>query len=241
MANNSIVTSNRASITVEGAKVLIDSVKDGLKLVSQGYLAVTPMVAKLYDTKAHKALGYRNFDELCTMEFAMSHGTSVGIRKVFDKFGDIDKDNKYYIPEKYLEYGYTKLLLFTDKNFEKSGIDPIEKFTPEMTISDMKSVLASTLENKAKSQDESAIDTESTDSEKSIIDNSESTESTESTETTESTESEKIDVKSDKKIINDLIVSIKSLKLTMDYLKPEKACLLDAIEANLKELKKLAK
>ena len=238
MANNSIVTSNKASITVDGAKALNDSVKDGLKLVSQGYLAVTPMVAKLYDTKAHKALGYRNFDELCTMEFAMSHGTSVGIRKVFDKFGDIDKDNKYYIPEKYLEYGYTKLLLFTDKNFEKSGIDPIEKFTPEMTISDMKSILASALEDKAKSQDESAIDTESTDSEKSIIDNSDSEKSTESTE---STESKKIEVKSDKAIIEDTIVTIKSLKLTMDYLKPEKACLLDAIEANLKELKKLAK
>ena len=235
MANNSIVTSNKPSITVDGAKALIDSVKDGLKLVSQGYLAVTPMVAKLYDTKAHKALGYRNFDELCTMEFAMSHGTSVGIRKVFEKFGDIDKDNKYFIPEKYLKYGYTKLLLFTDKNFEKSGIDPIEKFTPEMTIADMKSVLASALEDKAKSQDESAIDTESTESEKSIIDNSESTEST------ESTESEKIEVKTDKAIIEDTIVTIKSLKLTMDYLKPEKKALLDAIEANLKELKKLAK
>lgn len=241
MANNSIVTSNKASITVDGAKALIDSVKDGLKLVSQGYLAVTPMVAKLYDTKAHKALGYRNFDELCTMEFAMSHGTSVGIRKVFDKFGDIDKDNNYFIPEKYLEYGYTKLLLFTDKNFEKSGIDPIEKFTPEMTIADMKSVLASTLEDKAKSQDESAIDTESTESEKSIIDNSESTEPTNPTESTESTESEKIEVKTDKAIIEELIISIKGLKLTMDYLKPEKKALLDAIEANLKELKKLAK
>ena len=235
MANNSIVTSNKAIITVDGAKALIDSVKDGLKLVSQGYLAVTPMVAKLYDTKAHKALGYRNFDELCTMEFAMSHGTSVGIRKVFDKFGDIDKDNNYFIPEKYLEYGYTKLLLFTDKNFEKSGIDPIEKFTPDMTIADMKSALTSALEDKAKKQDESAIDTESTESEKSIIDNSESTEST------ESTESEKVEVKTDKAIIEELIISTKSLKLTMDYLKPEKKALLDAIESNLKELKKLAK
>lgn len=235
MANNSIITSNKASITVDSAKALIDSVKDGLKLVSQGYLAVTPMVAKLYDTKAHKTLGYHNFDELCTMEFAMSHGTSVGIRKVFDKFGDIDKDNNYFIPKKYLEYGYTKLLLFTDKNFEKSGINPIEKFTPEMTIADMKSVLASALEDKAKSQDESAIDTESTDSEKSMIDNSEPT------EPTEPTELEKIEVKTDKAIIEDIIVTIKSLKLTMDYLKPEKKALLDAIESNLKELKKLAK
>ena len=37
-----------------------------------------------------------------------------------------------------------------------------------------------------------------------------------------------------------MIVEIKRLKLTMDYIKPEKKVLLDAIEANLKELQKLA-
>ena len=238
MSKNALATQKTSELSLAGASALVSSIKDGMKLVSQGYLAITPDVAKLYDHKGYKALGYKNFDEMCAMEFGMSHGTTVGIRKVFDKFGSVSKDNAYTIPEKYLEYGYTKLLLFTDKKFTEAGIDPIEAFTPDMTMVEMKSALSDKLTEKAKEQDKSAIDTTAEDvsretseqaEEKSIIDNSE-----------ESAEVE-IEKVSDTDAIKSMIVEVKRLKLTMDYLKPEKKILLDAIEANLKELQKLAK
>lgn len=232
MSNTQIATQKTNELSLNGAQALVSSVKDGLKLVSQGYLAITPDVAKLYDCKGYKALGYKNFDELCTMEFGMSHGTTVGIRKVFDKFGSITKENKYLIPEKYLDYGYTKLLLFTDKKFAETGIDPIAEFTPDMTIAQMKDALKARLDDKAEKQDNSAIDTTAKDvsretsdnSEKSIIDNSESSEV-------------EVDVK---QMIASIIAEVNEVQKLVD-LKPEKMVLFDAVLANLKEIKKLIK
>lgn len=231
MAKTQIATQKTNELSPQGAQTLVNSVKDGLKLVSQGYLAITPDVAKLYDCKGFKALGYKNFDELCTMEFGMSHGTTVGIRKVFDKFGSVTKENKYIIPEKYLAYGYTKLLLFTDKKFVETGIDPIAEFTPEMTIAEMKDVLKARLEDKAEKQDKSAIDTTaedvshetSDDSEKSIIDNPEA--------------AAEVDVK---QMLANIIVEVEEVR-KLTNLRPEKDCLFDGVIANLKDIRKSIK
>ena len=227
MANTNLATVKTAELSVKGAEQLVSSVKDGLKLVSQGYLAITPDVAKLYECKGYKALGYKNFDELCAMEFGMSHGTTVGIRKVFDKFGTVSKDNVYSIPDKYLEYGYTKLLLFTDKKFVEAGIDPIKEFTPDMTMAQMKDALKNCLEAKADKQDKEAIDT------------------TASEVTTENTSENTTEVASKvvadpKEIAQDIIDSVITLS-TLVELKPEKMVLFDAILANMKEIKKLIK
>ena len=230
MSNLATVKTNE--ISLEGASALRDSIKEGLALVSKGYLAITPDVAKLYDCKGYKALGYKNFDEMCTMEFAMSHGTTVGIRKVFDKFGSVTKENKYLIPDKYMEFGYTKLLLFTDKKFEETGINPIEEFTPDMTIAQMKDALKLRLEEKAEKQDKTAIDTTATEATEATA-----TEATEEvTEVTEATE--EVTAKS---IIDNMLADSKTLAKLMSDLKPEKKVLIEAIEANLKELRKLAK
>ena len=230
MAN--LATTKTNEISLAGAQTLVASVKDGLALVNKGYLAIAPDVAKLYDCRGYKALGYRNFDELCALEFGMSHGTTVGIRKVFDKFGSVSKENKYTIPDKYAEYGYTKLLLMTDKKFEDAGINPIETFTPDMTIAEMKDALKAKLEDKAEKQDESAIESTATikeDIEKSIIDNSE-----ESTEITADVEASPIDR------ANEIIELVKQLQSEVE-LKPEKMVLFDAVLANMKEIKKLIK
>lgn len=234
MSNTSLATQKTSELNLAGAQALVESVKDGMKLVSQGYLAITPDVAKLYDCKGFKALGYKNFDELCTMEFGMSHGTTVGIRKVFDRFGSISKDNKYSIPEKYLEYGYTKLLLFTDKKFNEAGINPIEEFTPDMTMAQMKDALKVRLEEKADKQDKEAIDTTATE-EKSIIDNSATEEATATEEVTE--EAQELDPV---KIASEVIELVKELQ-SMVELKPEKMVLFEAVLANMKEIKKLIK
>ena len=233
MANNSI--SNKTNeISLSGAQSLVNSIRDGLALVSKGYLMIAPDVAKLYDCKGYKALGYKNFDEMCTLEFGMSHGTTVGIRKVFERFGSVSKENVYSIPEKYLEFGYTKLLLMTDKKFEEMGINPTETFTPDMTINDMKEALKAKLEDKAKKQEAEAIDTTATEpteatEEMSIIDNS-------------TEENLPTAVKSATDIIGEMLDNSKMLReLLKDKIKPEKMALLDAIEANLKDLKKVAK
>ena len=230
MAN--LATTKTNEISLAGAQTLVASVKDGLALVNKGYLAIAPDVAKLYDCKGYKALGYRNFDELCALEFGMSHGTTVGIRKVFDKFGSVSKENKYTIPDKYAEYGYTKLLLMTDKKFEDAGINLIETFTPDMTIAEMKDALKAKLEDKAEKQDESAIESTATikeDIEKSIIDNSK-----DSTEITSDAEASPIDR------ANEIIELVKQLQSEVE-LKPEKMVLFDAVLANMKEIKKLIK
>lgn len=230
MAN--LATTKTNEISLAGAQTLVASVKDGLALVNKGYLAIAPDVTKLYDCKGYKALGYKNFDEMCALEFGMSHGTTVGIRKVFAKFGSVSKENKYTIPDKYAEYGYTKLLLMTDKKFEDAGINPIETFTPEMTISEMKDALKAKLEDKAEKQDESAIESTATIKEgieKSIIDNSE-----DAAEVPEDVEASPIDR------ANEIIELVKQLQSEVD-IKPEKMALFDAVLANMKEIKKLIK
>lgn len=232
MANTSLATKDNA-ISLTGAQTLVNSVKEGLKLVSQGYLAITPDVAKLYNCKGFKALGYKNFDEMCAMEFGMSHGTTVGIRKVFDRFGTISKDNNYSIPDKYLEYGYTKLLLFTDKKFENAGINPIETFTPDMTMAEMKSVLYDALEAKAEKQDTEAIDTTASEVENVSRETSDGS--------TSDGEVESGKEPTDKDLLNDIMSIAKELKERMNYIGGEKSCLLDAIIADAKELKKVAK
>ena len=231
MSNTQIATQKTNDLSLAGAQSLVSSVKDGLKLVSQGYLAITPDVAKLYDCKGFKALGYKNFDELCAMEFGMSHGTTVGIRKVFDKFGLVNKEGKYVIPEKYLEYGYTKLLLFTDKKFVEAGVDPIEVFTPDMTIAEMKDVLKSKLEDKVKKQEKSAIDT-------TAEDVSRETSEGDNSETSTSGNSETSAELDTKQMTADIIAEVQELQKLVE-LKPEKMVLFDAVIANLKEIKKL--
>lgn len=229
MAN--LATTKTNEISLAGAQTLVASVKDGLALVNKGYLAIAPDVTKLYDCKGYKALGYKNFDEMCALEFGMSHGTTVGIRKVFAKFGSVSKENKYTIPDKYAEYGYTKLLLMTDKKFEDAGINPIDTFTPDMTISEMKDALKAKLEDKAEKQDESAIESTATikdDIEKSIIDNSEPAEVAEDVPATLADKA------------SEIIELVKELQSEAN-LKPEKMVLFDAVLANMKEIKKLVK
>lgn len=228
-----LATKKSFELSVTVANELVTSVKDGLALVSKGYLTITPHVAKLYDGKAFKALGYKNFDEMCAMEFGMSHGTTVGIRKVFDKFGSKnEKTGSYSIPEKYLEYGYTKLLLFTDKKFEQAGINPIETFSPDQTMAEMKSALAEKLEDKAKSQDENAIDATA-----SEVENV----SRETSDETASEENATAEERTDKDLLNDIMSIAKELKDRMNYIGGEKSCLFDEIIATAKELKKVAK
>ena len=230
MANITTVKTNE--ISLKGAEDLRDSIKKGLALVSKGYLAITPDVAKLYDCKGYKALGYKNFDEMCTLEFGMSHGTTVGIRKVFERFGTVSKENKYSIPDKYTEYGYTKLLLFTDKKFAETGIDPIAEFTPDMTIAEMKDALKLKLEDKADKQDKTAIDTTA----EEVSENTTAEEVSENTTAEQATE--EVTAMS---IIDNMMADLKTLEKLMADLKPEKKLLLEGIGYNLKELKKLAK
>ena len=225
----------KVTISKDNAAKLVSVVKDGLALVNKGYLAITPDVARLYDTKAYEVLGYKNFDDLCVNEFGMSHGTTVGIRKVFALYGTkSSKDGSYSIPEKYTEFGYTKLLLFaTDKKkFEQAGINPIEEFSPKMTIGEMKSHLQAILTDKAKEQDATAVDTtatEDTNEETSIIDNSEEVATEEvATDNKEMTPNE---------IIDDMVATIDALR--KEYpIRAEKAALYDAVISDLKEIKK---
>ena len=175
----------------------------------------------------------KNFDAMCKLEFAMSHGTTVGLRKVFAKFGTVTKENKYIIPDKYAEYGYTKLLLMTDKKFEDAGVNPLDMFTPDMTIAEMKDALKAKLEDKAEKQDESAIESTATikeDIEKSIVDNAEDS----TVEVAEDMEASPIDR------ANEIIELVKQLQSEVD-LKPEKMAYFDAVLANMKEIKKALK
>ncbi len=230
---NAIATKDN-TMSLEGASVLVNSVKEGLKLVSQGYLAITPDVAKLYDCKGFKALGYKNFDELCAIEFGMSHGTTVGIRKVFGKFGSVTKENKYLIPDKYLEYGYTKLLFMTDAKFDKAGINPLEIFTPDMTIAQMRDTLANALEDKTEKEEAEAIDTTATEV---------------AEEATEDVSSSELEAETSSVDVFDLpyldrssyaLEIVKTLKEEAEKfgMKPEKSATYDAIIANLKETDK---
>ena len=257
MANN-LVANKTNELSVNGARELVTNIQSGLALVSKGYLMIAPDVQKLYDCKGYKALGYKNFDELCALEFGMSHGTTVGIRKVFEKFGTVTKENKYLIPEKYLEYGYTKLLLMTDKKFEENGINPIDTFTPNMTINDMKDALKLKLEEKASKQDTSAIDTTATEVEDTTATEVEDTTATEVDEHEQTMEEiEKIAEENGYApdpfklpTLDQFTYTIELVKVLKEVsasngMKSEKVAYFDAIIANLndamKEYKKLKK
>ena len=229
MANTTLA---KITITKENADKLITSVKKEMALINKGYLAVAPDVAKLYDTHAYEVLGYQNFDALCINEFGMSHGTTVGIRKVFALYGSkSSKDGSYTIPDKYAQFGYTKLLLFaTDaKKFKEAGIDPIEAFTPDMTIGEMKSHLKGLLEDKADKQDAEAIEGKASEVEDgSIIDNSDA----EAKEVEAPTVDTFDTIMADAANIRTLFGDTKDAAVIAH---------LDSLEATIKELKKLYK
>ena len=160
----------------ERITVIDASIEEHLNLASKGYLAIAPLIAEVYDTDYFVVKGYKNIDQYAEAEHAMSHGTVSGLRKVFARFGSTkeneDGTKSYTIPEKYLEWGYTKLHLIAseEQKFKDAGINPFEVFTSDMTIKTMKETLALKLEDKAKKQDENAIDTEGKEVDKSATD-----------------------------------------------------------------------
>ena len=162
----------------ERIAVIDASIEEHLNLASKGYLAIAPLIAEVYDNDYFVVKGYKNIDQYAEAEHAMSHGTVSGLRKVFARFGSTkeneDGTKTYTIPEKYLEWGYTKLHLIAsdEQKFKDAGIEPFEVFTSDMTIKTMKEALALKLEDKAKKQDENAIDTEGKEVDKSTTDNS---------------------------------------------------------------------
>ena len=218
-------TVSKITISKDNANNLVTSIRDGLALVNKGYLTIAPDVQKLYDTHAFEVLGYKNFDDLCLNEFGMSHGTTVGIRKVFGLYGSKSKDGKYVIPEKYIEWGYTKLLLFaTDaQKFKDANIDPLTEFNPSMTIGEMKMSLATALADKAKEQDVNAIETTAE-------------------ETTAEAKTFEEKSKDPKAFCDDIIKDMDDLKSILDnVIKPEKMAILDGAIAYMKEVKKAIK
>ena len=242
MANTTV---SKITISKDNADALVNSIRDGLKTINKGYLAIAPDVQKLYDTHAFEVLGYKNFDAMCTDLFEMSHGTTVGIRKVFAIYGSKSKDGKYSIPEKYQEWGYTKLLLFaTDKDkFKDANIDPLTAFDPSMTIGEMKMTLATALADKAKEQDTNAIETTA---EETTAEETSAEETTAEETTAEETTAEPMTMADwatnprayCEQIINDM-TALKGL-LEND-IKPEKLAILDGAIAYMKEVKKSIK
>ena len=238
-------TVSKVTITKDNATLLVNNIREGLRTINKGYLAIAPDVQKLYDTKAFDVLGYKNFDDMCTDLFEMSHGTTVGIRKVFARFGSKSKDGKYIIPEKYLEWGYTKLLLFAsdDKKFKEANIDPLTTFNQSMTIGEMKNVLATALADKAKEQDNNAIETTA------IETTAEETTAEETTAEETSDDKTIADVATladwatnPKAYCEQIINDITALKgLIENDIKPEKMALLDGALAYMKDIKKLLK
>lgn len=168
MAKNEIIKKTPEMLAkAQERMVAIDaSIEEHLNLANKGYLAIAPLVAEVYDNEYYVVKGYKNIDDYAKAEHEMAHGTVSGLRKVFARFGSTkeneDGTKTYTIPEKYMEWGYTKLHLIAseEKNFKEAGIEPFEVFTPDMTLKTMKETLALKLENKAKEQDENAIDTE---------------------------------------------------------------------------------
>ena len=234
MSENTTVS--KVTISKENADKLIGSIRENLKVVSKGYLTIAPDLAKLYDTKAYDVLGFKNFDELCENMFDMSHGTTVGIRKVFSLYGSKNtKTGAYSIPQKYLDYGYSKLLYFAtdDKKFKSANIDPFEAFTPDMTLAQMKATLSNALIEKAKEQDENAIDT--TAEEMSKNDNS-----AEDTTAEEMTFNDW--AKNPKAYIDYILNDMEALKIIVsDIVKPEKLVYMDGAIDYMKSLKKAIK
>ena len=233
MANASV---SKITITKENADALVTHIQDGLRTINKGYLAIAPDVQRLYDTKAFEVLGYENFDKMCGDLFEMSHGTTVGIRKVFGRFGSkSSKDGSYTIPEKYLEWGYTKLLFFANdaKKFEQANINPLDVFEPKMTIGEMKLALATALVDKANEQDVNAIDTDA-----SIIDNEEQTTEEQTTEPMTMADWATNPKAYCEQIINDM-TALKGL--IEGDIKPEKLTILEGAIAYMKEVKKAIK
>lgn len=238
MANTTV---SKVTISKDNASALVTNIQNGLRTINKGYLAIAPDVQKLYDTKAYEVLGYENFDKMCTNLFEMSHGTTVGIRKVFGMFGSkSSKDGSYCIPEKYLEWGYTKLLLFAtdDKKFKEANINPLETFNPSMTIGEMKLALSTALADKAKDQDESAIETTAEEVNETAEEVNETAE-----EVNETPEQTFNDWANDPKSYCDYILrDMESLKIILDgTIKPEKLAILEGAIAYMKEVKKAIK
>ena len=156
----------------ERMTVIDTTIEDHLNGINKGYLSIAPLIAEVYDNDYFVVKGYKNIDQYAEAEHAMSHGTVSGLRKVFARFGSTkeneDGTKTYTIPEKYTEWGYTKLLLIAsdEQKFKDAGIEPFEVFTSDMTIKAMKDALSLKLEEKAKKQDENAIDTTASEVEK---------------------------------------------------------------------------
>lgn len=167
MAKNEVVKRTPEMLAkAQERMIAIDaSIEEHLNLASKGYLAIAPLIAEIYDNDYYVVKGYKNIDQYAEAEHAMSHGTVSGLRKVFARFGSTkeneDGTKSYTIPDKYLDWGYTKLHLIAsdEQKFKDAGIEPFEVFTPDMTIKAMKDTLALKLEDKAKEQDANAIDT----------------------------------------------------------------------------------
>ena len=233
MANTTV---SKVTITKDNANVLVSNIREGLRTINKGYLGIAPDVQKLYDTKAFEVLGYKNFDEMCTDLFEMSHGTTVGIRKVFARFGSkSSKDGSYCIPEKYLEWGYTKLLFFASSksDFEKANINPLEVFTPSMTMGEMKLALTTALTDKATQQDKNAIETTASE----VDENENETTASEFQSMTLEDWATNPKAYCDQ-IINDMNALHGILKNSM---KPEKLTILEGAIAYMKEVKKAIK
>lgn len=233
MSKNAVMKKDN-TMSFEGADKLRNEVHEGLKVISKGYIAIMPQINKLYDCKGFKALGYQNYDDMCKVEFGMSHGTAVGIRKVWGLIGTVTVNNEYIIPEKYKDWGYTQLLMIAqDKaKFEEAGIKPFEVFTPDMKIKDMAQALQDALADKAQAQDSEAIETTGEEVTQETTGEEVSQEST-GEEVTQETPSEPLDtIEYMIKVNNELRDKLK------DILKPEKMVLVDGIEAYLKDIKK---
>lgn len=247
MANTTVST---VTITKDNALHLVDSIRENLKVVSKGYLTIAPDIQKLYDTKAHEVLGYKNFDELVDNMFDMSHGTSVGIRKVFGLYGTkSSKTGEYMIPEKYTKFGYTKLLYFAteDKKFKTANINPIELFSPEMSLAQMKDTLTNALIAKAKEQDENAIETTAEDvtanaenGAENVAENGAENVAENGAENEPKSMAEK--TANPRAFCDDIIKDMNALKSAIENdIKPEKMALLDGAIAYMKDIKKLLK
>lgn len=198
----------------ERISIIDASIEEHLNLASRGYLSIAPLIAEVYDNEYYVVKGYKNIDDYAEAEHAMSHGTVSGLRKVFARFGTTkeneDGTKSYTIPDKYLEWGYTKLHLIAseEKNFKDAGLEPFEVFTPDMTIKTMKETLALKLEDKAKKQDESAIDTEGKE-----VDNT-------SNNTTDNNASDNGTTEAREASFNDYLAQLKeAIDVMRDYLK----------------------
>lgn len=154
----------------ERISVIDANIEEHLNLASKGYLAIAPLIAEVYDNDYYVVKGYKNIDQYAQAEHGMAHGTVSGLRKVFNRFGVRTENNdgtwNYSISDKFMDWGYTKLDLIAsnEEKFKDAGIEPFEVFTPDMTLKTMRETLALKLEEKAKDQDDNAIDTTASDS-----------------------------------------------------------------------------